>query len=158
MALSNGFYVAITNNSIKPIIKYEGIEVSPGEVTNIGIKRSFYYKQPSPYSNCRDNVETSSSSDSYFYIQTAKISKYTRNLCYEVCFQYDYLIPNCNCSDASVGSNENNVSVCAIAPERKCLDIQRAAFRSSNCNSECPEVCERVEYEYKVSTSAYPSL
>ena len=158
MALSNGFYVAITNNSIKPIIKYEGIEASPGHVTNIGIRRSFYYKQPSPYSSCRDSVESLTGSDSYYYIQTTKISRYTRNLCYEICFQYRYLIPICNCSDASVESNENNVTVCFNDDERTCLDTQRTLFRSSNCNIDCPEACERVEYQYKVSLSKYPSL
>lgn len=157
MSLSNGFYVAITNNSIHPLFKYEGIEISPGQVTNIGVKRSFYYKQPSPYGNCRQNVEKLTENDSDLYIKTLKLSKYTRNLCYEICFQYRYIIPFCNCSDPSIGSNENNVTICSQGPQRKCLDEQRAAFRSSNCNSECPDSCERVEYDLKISTSKYPS-
>ena len=156
-ALSSGFYVSVTNNSNKPLIKYEGIEVSPGTVTNIGITRSFHYKLPSPYSDCRDNVDTPSSSDSDYYKYTVLLGKYTRNQCYEVCFQYVYAIPSCDCADASVGSNVNKIKYCAAGKDLDCLYQQRSTFSSSNCNSYCPQTCEFVGYSYKVSTSKYPT-
>ena len=157
-ALSSGFYVAVTNNSNKPIIKYEGIEASVGYVTNIGITRSFYNKMPSPYGDCRDNIETPMSTDSDYYKYTVLLGKYTRNQCFEICFQYKFVIPNCNCSDASVSSNVNNVSVCTFGPEQKCVQSQRSFFGSADCNSDCPETCERVDYSYKVSMSSYPTM
>ena len=157
-ALSGGFYLAVTNNTNKAIIKYEGIEIAPGTVTNVGITRSFYYKQPSPYSDCRDNVDSSSSSDSLYYKYTVLIGKYTRNQCYEICFQYKYAIPNCGCADASVPSNLNNLTYCDVGASQKCLQKQRSSFSSSDCDSYCPEACERVEYAYKVSTSKYPTM
>ena len=52
-----GFYVAITNNTNKPLIKYEGIEVSTGASTNIGISRTFYSRLSSLYGNCHDDVD-----------------------------------------------------------------------------------------------------
>ena len=157
MALSNGFYVAATNNSNKPIIKYEGIEISPGFVTNIGITRSFYYKMPSPYGDCRDNVETPMSTDFVYYKYTVSMGKYARNQCFEVCFQYKFATPNCNCSDASVGSNVNNIAVCSFDRDQKCLNEQRSKFSSFLCEKDCPEECTRVEYSYKVTMSKYPS-
>ena len=149
--ISSGFYVAVTNNSNKPLIKYEGIEVAPGQVTNIGISKSFHYKLPSPYGKCSDY------SDSKFYNYTISMGGYTHDQCYEVCFQYLYAIPNCLCADASVGSNVNNVTFCRFDTNQACLNQQRSSFTSSSCDSECPMPCERVEYSYKVSISKYPT-
>ena len=151
-----GFYVAITNNSNKPLINYEGIEVSTGASTNIGLSRTFYSRLSSPYGNCRNDVDTPLSTDSDYYRYTVLIEKYTRNQCYEVCFQYKYAIPNCNCSDPSVESNVNNVTACAYG-QQDCLSEQRGEFSSSNCDDECPEPCEMVEYSTKVASSAYPT-
>ena len=156
-AISSGFYVAVTNNSNRPNIKYEGIEISPGYITNIGITRSFYYKQPSPYSKCRESpLEVTIESDSLLYKYTAQKGRYTRNQCYEICFQYLYAIPNCSCADASVGSNFANKKNCG-PQDQTCLDWQRSIFTSSSCDSYCPEACERVEYSYKISASKYPT-
>ena len=149
--------MAITNNSIYPQIKYEGVDIAPGYETNIGIERYFYYKMPSPYSNCRDNVETTSSADSLFYTLTAQLSQYTRNLCYEVCFQYKYVIPACNCSDPSVDSNVNNVTVCTPSNGGPCVVALRKTFLTASCDAHCPETCERVKYSTKVSMSNYPT-
>ena len=151
-----GFYVAITNNKNKPLIKYEGIEVSTGASTNIGISRTFYSRLSSPYGNCRNDIDTPLSSDSDYYRYTSQIGRYTRNQCYEVCFQYKYAIPNCNCSDPSVESNVKYVTACAY-DQQKILGVQRGKFSSSNCDYECPEPCESVEYSTKLTSSAYPT-
>ena len=155
--MEKGFYVAVTNNSNKPLIKYEGVETSTGVSANIAITRTFYSQLPSPYGDCRDNVDTPSDSDSVYYKYTVLIGRYTRNQCFEVCFQYSYAIPNCNCSDPSVESNVNNVGACSFS-NQGCLNTQRAAFTSSNCEAYCPEACERVEYSYGVTTSSFPTL
>ena len=157
MAISSGFYVAITNNSILPLVESEGIEVAPGVLTNIGIQRSFYNKLPSPYSDCREDPEVASDSDSDLYTKTAKVTRYTRNLCYKICFQYRYVIPSCNCSDPSINSNEDRVGVCAQGANTVCLTDLEENFDSTECDSDCPETCERVEYSYRLSHSTYPT-
>jgi hypothetical protein len=150
--------VAVTNNSNKPLIKYEGIEISPGLSSNIGITRTFYSQLSSPYGNCRNDVETPSDNDSAYYKYTVLMGdKYTRNQCYEICFQYKHAIAKCKCADPSVNSNVNNATVCGQT-DKECILNERSAFTSSNCDTECPEVCERVEYSYKVSTSSFPTM
>jgi hypothetical protein len=156
MANAMGFYVAISNNSNKPLIKYEGIEASTGQITNIGISRTFYSRLSSPYGKCRDDVDTPLSTDPDYYRYTVQIGRYTRNQCYEVCFQYKYAISICNCSDPSVESNVNNVKTC-VDDQQECLRTQRDSFSTSNCDEECPEACERVEYSTKVSISSFPT-
>ena len=149
--------MAITNNSIYPQPKYEGIKVAPGFETNVGVERTFYYKLPMPYGNCRANVEMASSSDSQFFQITTNISQYTRNLCYEICFQYKYAIPLCGCADASIDSNINNVTYCTVQVGGQCLYGARSNFQGSNCDNECPEACERVKYTTYISQAAYPT-
>ena len=139
------------------MIKYEGVEISTGVSANIAITRTFYSKLSSPYSDCRNDVDTPLSTDSDFYKYTVLVGSYTQNSCFEICFQYKYAIPNCNCSDPSVESNVNNVKPCAY-DKQSCLNKQRTQFTSSNCDDECPEACDRVEYSIKVSTSSYPTL
>ena len=46
-----GFYVAVHNQSTTPIIDSEGVFASIGMETNIGISRTFSFKQSEPYSN-----------------------------------------------------------------------------------------------------------
>jgi hypothetical protein len=46
-----GFYVAVHNQSTTPIIDSEGVFASIGMETNIGISRTFNFKQSLPYSN-----------------------------------------------------------------------------------------------------------
>ena len=149
--------MAITNNSNKPNIKYEGFEVSAGQVTNIGITRTFYQKLSSPYGDCRNDIDIPLSTDSDYYKYTIRLGKYTRNQCYEICFQYKYAISNCKCSDGSVNSNINSTVVCHTSEHLACLEKQRTNFQSKECDTECPESCQRVEYSYTVSTSLYPT-
>ena len=157
-SMSNGFYVSISNDSSQPMIKYEGIEISPGHVTNIGITRTFYEKLPSPYSECRPNpLEPALSTDSYYYKLTVDMGIYKQNQCFEICFQYSYAIPVCNCSDPSVNSNVNRVRVCSFGIDQQCLNIQRSEFSSANCLADCPDVCDRPSYMYEASVSKYPS-
>ena len=132
--------------------------MAPGLVTNLEIVRTFYEKLPSPFGNCRPNpLEPALNSDSDYYKYTISMGKYTQNQCFEVCFQYEYAIPNCNCADPSVGSNVNNVNVCTYGLDQICLNEQRSLFSSSNCLAECPEVCDRPDYYYDVSISQYPT-
>ncbi len=155
--ISKGFYLAVTNNSHKPNIKYEGIEISTGLVNNIGISRTFYKKLSSPYGNCRNDVDIPLETDSDYYRYTVLIGKYTRNQCFEVCFQYKYAIEKCKCADGSVDSNLNNTSVCFTGKDLKCLEEQRSQFESKECDTSCPESCERVDYSYRISTSSFPT-
>lgn len=159
MTKNTGFYISITNNSILPMYNYEGLVVPLGLQSNIAIQRNFFYKLPSPYSNCRDNVETPLSTDSYYYKLTAASSKYTRNLCLEVCLQYKYIIAIFNCSSPSIISNVNNVTVCVSTSKADCAKNQRDdfSFNSVNCDQYCPETCERIAYSEKVYSSNYPS-
>jgi len=159
MARNTGFYIAITNNSVLPLINYEGLHIPLGQQTNIGIVRNFINKLPYPYSNCRDSVTTSLSSDSEYYKITSDLSRYTRNLCFDICLQYKYIIPNCNCADVSITSNINNVSLCLTVEKNSCVKAQKDNFISNsvNCEQYCPETCERIEYIARVSTSNYPS-
>ena len=156
---SSGFFVAIINDTVQPNFKYEGIQISPGFVANLGVTRRFYAKLPRPYGDCRDDpLEPAMSSDSTYYNYTLDAGgNYTRNQCYEICFQYSYAIPMCNCADPSINSNVDNFNVCHSQVELKCLLKQRSLFSSANCQLACPEACNRVEYITKVTMSEFPT-
>ena len=142
-----GFYVAITNNTNKPLIKCEGIEVSTGASTNIGISRTFYKKLPTPYGKCRNDVDSPLSTDSDYYKYTLRMGKYTRNQCFEVCFQYKYAIEKCKCADGSVDSNLNKTSVCFTDKDLNCLEKQRVKNVTRRVLSHARELIIRIEFQ-----------
>ena len=90
--MRQGIYVAIHNQTNRPLVKDEGFVVKTGSSANVAIKRTFYTKLDSPYSSCRKDVNTILSSDSDFFKYASSVNKYSRKLCYEICFQYMFAI------------------------------------------------------------------
>lgn len=97
-----GVVVAVHNRTRMPQLKYEGINVKTGSETNVAFKKTFYSKLPNPYSSCRKDIDTVLTSDSTFFKHTASITRYSQRLCYEICLQNLYIIPNCGCADPSI--------------------------------------------------------
>ena len=98
-----GFYVAIHNQSYATILDNEGVFVSTGSETNIGIERKFYYKEAYPYSNCIVDPTSikSSKSDLYSLIKNSvvKISIFYNDISYDALVEspvltFDVLLGN----------------------------------------------------------------
>ena len=94
-------HVFVHERGILPLYDNEGIDVMSGTASSITIQRTKFSKYEPPYSSCRKDVSTTLPTDSDIFKETLNISKYTQKICFEICLQNLFIIPNCSCSDPS---------------------------------------------------------
>ena len=140
-----------------------GIEITPGFETYIGVKRIIKNKLSKPYSNCLNDLNNPPNSYArvlFDYFEQLKVSYYDQNLCYTLCYQ-DKMIDQCNCSDV-LTQKLRNMTYCVNSSEILCLNRFKNTFTTSNinsfCENACPEQCNRIDYDLVTTSSAFPSL
>ena len=163
---NRGFYVVVHNQSYSPLMDNEGVYVSIGRETNIGIDRSLYSRQKSPYSNCivDPTSNKSSSSDLYQLILNEMGEKlYRQVFCYKLCYQVS-VVNNCFCYDAAYpNTNITNSSVrgCHTETDLTCLASIKSSFQQDDiryhCDNYCPIECLSVSFSTSVHTASYPT-
>jgi hypothetical protein len=159
----SGFHLTIHNNTRLPLVKYEGVKVSTGFASNVAVKATNLYNSPWPYSNCRQNTSAILSTDSRYYAQTVKFSKYARKICFEICVQNEFIIPNCYCADPlMVAVNElTQQRVCTNLSEMNCVAQIRSQFDttplSNVCDKYCPFECDSQIFDASINVAAYPT-
>ena len=99
--LKNGMHLFVHERGVLPLFTNEGIDLQTGVASSITISRTKYEKAEPPYSSCRKDTSVPIESDSDIFKQTLQVSVYRQKVCYELCVQNLYVIPNCNCSDPS---------------------------------------------------------
>jgi hypothetical protein len=157
----SGFYISVNNNSQLPLTKFEGVKLATGYATNVGLTKTYYYRLDSPYSDCRKDVSSYTSSDSTYYKETLNITKYSQKLCFQICLQYEYIIPVCGCADASIPSTDSSQSVCYLLADINCVTNVTNEFNSVDlsvsCGKYCPLECDSEDFTYWMSSSNYPT-
>jgi hypothetical protein len=157
-----GLYVSVNTNSQLAMTKFEGLKLMTGQASNIGIEKTYYNRLDAPYSDCRKDVSTYTSDDSIYYKTTLKITKYTQKLCFQICLQYEFIIPTCGCSDASIpAALEASPNVCVSLSQISCATNVTNEFNlvdlSVTCGQYCPLECDTQEFTYSLSSSNYPT-
>ena len=150
------------NNSFDALTRYEGIKIPVGYETDIAVKRNFYTKLSLPFSNCRMDTKTLTSSDSTYFkfiLKSMSYTTYSKALCYEVCYQ-DLINTNCNCSDgANFITIDSSKSICSSTQIINCasriLAWCASQGESCSCFSACPEPCYTVGYQTSLSSAVY---
>ena len=144
-----------------PLTKYEGIKVSVGTSTDIGITRTFRYKLDKPYSDCRKDVTKYDSNDSYYYkyiLTNLNNTQYSRRLCYEVCYQ-DIANSLYNCSDPTnvilINADYETCNKSQVGFVSKYAENCEKSPDECDCTKSCPLECDTVVYTTTQSSSFY---
>lgn len=160
LTFSNGIHVFINNQTIEPL-RAEGIDVSVGYDTNVAIRKINHIKLPAPYSDCV-NQDINEASISYLYTLTLlKYGRYKRRSCFDMCYQ-SFITENCKCY-AILFPNINDIyEPCGLSVEKnRCNLIYHVIFYRNvsqiRCPALCPNECESVDFNIKLSFSSYPS-
>ena len=136
---ANGLVVYVHNSSFQPS---EEINVEPGKLTSIKVKRTFVEKQPSPYSDCIEL--TTYSSLLYDYIINSS-RNYRQQDCFELCLQ-KLAIEQCKCYFPGYQNLSTQVRPCLILSDYDCLDQQYTDFNMNECQTKyCPLECNSVK-------------
>lgn len=153
----SGAHVFINNASSNPIF-YEGIDVSPGFQTNIGIRRVFIHQIPKPYSCCESNINNYDSNLVKAIINT-NIS-YRQIDCFDLCWQ-TRLAEKCKCYDLSRQIVKYNLEPCLTLEQLNCTFKGYQEFLNENlfsqCYKDCPLECESTQYITSTSFANFPS-
>jgi hypothetical protein len=161
-----GFYVVVHNQSTSPIMDNEGVYVSIGTETNIGVERTFNFKLPSPYSSCISDPTSNTSSTSELYLAILNDlgeKSYRQKYCYKLCYQME-VIKACDCYDpqyATYGNSTVRRPSCRLTAEVICMETAATTFEQNDvktkCADYCPQECTNVKYSTSVHTASYPT-
>lgn len=152
-SVSTGMEIFVHNSSFKP--KAVPLSLEVGKLSNIEIKRTFYQKSPSPYSECIDL--DSYSSDLYDYMKSMNLA-YRQEDCFFFCIQKS-IINKCGCYETTTDNLKTlNIEPCFTRDQTECIQLQYLNFNLSECKSKsCPLECETVEYGLSISSQSYPA-
>ncbi len=168
VSYTNGFRILVHNQSDLYVFPEEdGINLSPGFLSNVAIEKTHLGRLPSPFNDCLDNLHENKynyliakSSTMKLMKNTLKIEIYDQNLCIKLCLQ-TYINQKCNCSDFSLISYSASLSGCYLDDQVDCSSKAQIEFFNShgitNCQSDCPSKCNIYKYNTKISTSKYPT-
>lgn len=169
LALNAGFKILINNQTLNSYPEENGIEVSPGFLTNIAISRTYNEKLANPYNDCLDNFYDSKYNYLILKSQIVKQmktnlgaqSEYDPNLCFKMCYQ-KFFIDKCGCTMMDLPNyGPYDPDSCFFSNKTKCIyEYDDTFFNTSavdDCITACPDRCTEFSYSTKISFSKYPS-
>lgn len=168
LSYTNGFRILVHNQSDLYVFPEEdGINISPGFLSNVAIEKTHLERLPSPFNDCLDNLHENKydylvdkSSTMKLMKNTLKIGTYDQNLCLKLCLQA-YINQKCNCSDFSLISHSASPAGCHREEQVECSNKAQIEFFNSKgityCQTDCPSKCNIYKYNTKISTSKYPT-
>ncbi|KAL9982338.1 hypothetical protein ACROYT_G004368 [Oculina patagonica] len=143
-----GLAILIHDQRIFPIVEEFGIKIQPGVSTLCAIKRRKKINLEHPYAtNC-----TRRSLDVF---NTESDIAYSKQSCLLKC-RNDYTIKRCGCTPSQFKADDS-VPFCAPNDTAFCVYRSYEEFgvssQKNECEKDCPEPCEQVEYKTSFSYS-----
>ncbi|KAK6179325.1 hypothetical protein SNE40_011713 [Patella caerulea] len=148
-----GVKVVVHPRNTMPFPVDEGISVSPGYATSIGLNAVEMIRLEPPHSDCA----TKGLIDD-LYMKNLN-TNYSKLSCMNSCYQM-LIIEECNCSDPTLYvENRNNVCNMTnhnIASCAQNIKTSRQADYEA-CDTKCPQACYEQRFEKSISMAAWPS-
>lgn len=161
---NSGLRVLVHNQNRFPMLSSEGVDISTGFQTNIGLKQTLMYRLDAPYSKCIKNLRSVNSFDSKYYkaiFNSLNMTSYSQKVCLKLCLQ-DYILNKCDCLDPSLPNIYlNRMVFCQNVTTLECADQSRTnyynnMYESSYCQG-CPPECDSIQFRKTISSSRYPT-
>jgi hypothetical protein len=151
-SINHGIKVFIHNSSYVSSSAQQTL-VETGKTTNIELKKSFTYRQPSPYSRCEELIDSKSDLDELK-------GQYRQSDCVGLCLQRNF-IQACHCFHIFFAELSNaSAHPCYENKETLCVSNLISSSLSKlteKCFSQCPLECDFVQYELRSSSFTYPT-
>lgn len=146
-----GVRVLLTPQRTIPFPVNEGLTVSPGFATSIGL-RKLQIKRVDPFKNgsCfeKDGLENGS-----IYNKRHKGSKYSVQGCMYSCLAQAQLL-TCNCSE---GKFRLEKRICSEISQVKCVHEVTRKYEGDElgCSEKCPQPCKHMSFRTSISSSSW---
>ncbi|KAL3891467.1 hypothetical protein ACJMK2_003729 [Sinanodonta woodiana] len=144
-----GVRVVIHKRGTYPFPEDEGINIAPGFMTSLGLKKTVVSRLPPPHADCgTQGVGVN------FYTDKFGV-EYTKQTCVKSCYQ-SVIIDKCKCAfpffyvppEAEICNTSSQLASCV---DQVCqTDLEK-------CNDQCPSSCEESRFEPIMSISKWPS-
>eukprot|EP00057_Strongylocentrotus_purpuratus_P015885 XP_011670359.1 PREDICTED: amiloride-sensitive sodium channel subunit beta-like [Strongylocentrotus purpuratus] len=153
-----GFRVIIHHPSNMPFPSDDGIFVSPGMVTAIGVRVVEIERLPEPYGLCKE--DTKENIEDNIYYQNYNMS-YSIQTCEQSCYQRA-MIRICGCSDPSYPSplyHNETFYPCDIDNDKEtsCLHETGHRYENGSLGCVCQTACHDFSYLPTISSATWPS-
>ncbi|XP_077867669.1 uncharacterized protein LOC144357001 [Saccoglossus kowalevskii] len=141
----SGARVVIHPPHVPAIPWSEGITITPGKDTCIGIKETRIHRESQPYGNCTYITDFESIYGNY----------YTEKACEESCIQ-DRMVKLCGCVDTML---KNTFPRCKLLDREQdtCMQFIYYLAHKQLLDCDCDKPCTESWYEIDVSQSTWPS-
>ena len=152
----SGLIVYVHNRTLLPRWYEEGVFVKPGEISMVGVKRTFVRNEPSPYTECTD-LKSYSSILYDFIIKSNRT--YRQKDCFDLCIQLE-TINKCGCYYVGdPNPSPNQIKPCLNLSEYDCYVHVYFKFNPVDCALVyCPLECNSIEYNLSISSKILPTL
>ncbi|XP_070190671.1 degenerin-like protein unc-105 [Littorina saxatilis] len=160
-----GFKVLIHPSDSMPFPEDDGVIVSPGFATSIGVVRMDLKRSPPPYGKCRNYGKKENLEVNMYAMPPYEVG-YSGKACQRTCYQRK-VIETCECCDLDYPCLERSlailgatsVSFCLQEKQIRCLvrvndDFERGV---SGCEDECLPACQETTFTEEVSMGVWPS-
>ncbi|XP_022096860.1 uncharacterized protein LOC110982619 isoform X2 [Acanthaster planci] len=148
-----GVRVTITQPNVAPLPEDEGINLSPGAVTSIGLVHRVISRKPHPFGRCQVNKTTVSEIVDGKIVQV-ETDNYNRRHCRRVCVLKN-ILQICGCSDSMELDGERCKLLNATQDLCKQMVYYLHAYDLLNCS--CGFQCIDRLYSATVSQASWPS-
>ena len=162
-----GIKVIVHNQSYDPFPE-EGVDVAPGQQSNIAISRTFINHLPLPYNDCIDEINEKNSGRNKVLKALKNIMNktvYSQYYCLQMCTQL-FINKSCGCYDYSLpyvsdfGVEKSKINGCYSIDDFDCLENKmNELFHNfvKECDIHCPVQCNQIIYDKKISVANYPT-
>ncbi|XP_046366456.2 degenerin deg-1-like isoform X1 [Haliotis rufescens] len=150
----NGAHLVVHDRSTVPLVEQDGVAISGGTETFIGLKRVNIERLHTPYGLCDDGTEFRSR----FNIT------YTRQACQDYCL-VRFIVDSCGCYDGRQGEINmifriSDVRDCKTQTEIQCVIKIEKDFEFGRLSSQCTcySPCVESLFEKSISSRQWPSV
>ncbi|XP_077864942.1 degenerin-like protein unc-105 [Saccoglossus kowalevskii] len=141
---NSGARVVVHPPHIPAIPQSEGITVTPGRVSSVGLKENRIKRKPSPYGECTTITEYESIFGDHYKI----------TVCEETCMQ-TYMSKYCGCVDTMLSNDTRCMQL--NRTQDVCRQLIRYFGRKELLDCKCKQPCEETYYGTTISQSLWPS-
>ncbi|CAL1540638.1 unnamed protein product, partial [Lymnaea stagnalis] len=147
-----GFQIAIHEQGSIPFPEDEGIAITAGAQTVIGLRMLQINRLPMPYGPCKSTAT----------FESINNVTYSRNTCQRLCEQA-LIRSTCNCYDISrlelndVMKNPLDLPPCLSSTELTCVYEVQYNFDATDSSCGCDSPCSEKMYEKTVAARQWPS-
>ncbi|XP_041354877.1 amiloride-sensitive sodium channel subunit gamma-like [Gigantopelta aegis] len=166
-----GFKILIHSQSVMPFPEDDGISISPGTSTSIGISKFQMTRAPPPYSSCAvysDNDERTIN----MFSSILDTVQYSYKACDKSCYQKN-VIEKCGCCDLKLPCSDearqslridesSEITYCNTTSgsiQKECTNKVFIEYLHNDlgCDELCSPSCSDVDYDTKVSSAVWPA-